>query len=60
MRGQVAAVRVMLSVQVGSGPVTGAGQVEIPVMADADTGYGNSINAMYVTREFIRAGAAGA
>ena len=33
--------------------------VEIPVMADADTGYGNSINAMYVTREFIRAGAAG-
>ncbi len=36
MRGQVAAVRVMLSVQVGSGPVTGAGQVEIPVMAAAD------------------------
>ena len=35
MRGQVAAVRVMLSVQVGSGPVTGAGQVEIPVMATA-------------------------
>ena len=33
--------------------------VEIPVMADADTGYGNSINAMYVTREFISAGAAG-
>ena len=33
--------------------------VDIPVMADADTGYGNSINAMYVTREFIRAGAAG-
>ena len=28
-------------------------------MADADTGYGNSINAMYVTREFISAGAAG-
>lgn len=33
--------------------------VNVPVMADADTGYGNSINAMYVTREFIRAGAAG-
>ncbi len=33
--------------------------VKIPVMADADTGYGNSINAMHVTREFIRAGAAG-
>ena len=29
--------------------------VNIPVMADADTGYGNSINAMHVTREFIRA-----
>lgn len=33
--------------------------VAVPVMADADTGYGNSINAMHVTREFIRAGAAG-
>ncbi len=33
--------------------------VNVPVMADADTGYGNSINAMYVTREFIRSGAAG-
>ena len=33
--------------------------VGIPVMADADTGYGNSINAMHVTREFIKAGAAG-
>ncbi len=33
--------------------------VGIPVMADADTGYGNSINAMYVTKEFIKAGAAG-
>ncbi len=33
--------------------------VGVPVMADADTGYGNSINAMHVTREFIRAGAAG-
>ncbi|MDI9370888.1 MAG: isocitrate lyase/PEP mutase family protein [Synergistota bacterium] len=33
--------------------------VSIPVMADADTGYGNSINAMHVTREFIKPGAAG-
>lgn len=36
-----------------------ADAVSIPVMADADTGYGNSINAMYVTKEFIKAGAAG-
>jgi 2-methylisocitrate lyase-like PEP mutase family enzyme len=33
--------------------------VKIPVMADADTGYGNSINAMFVTEGFIRIGAAG-
>ena len=33
--------------------------VDIPVMADADTGYGNSINAMYVTKAFLKAGAAG-
>ena len=33
--------------------------VDIPVMADADTGYGNAINAMRVTEEFIRIGAAG-
>jgi methylisocitrate lyase len=33
--------------------------VNIPVMADADTGYGNAINAMRVTEKFIRAGAAG-
>lgn len=32
--------------------------VKIPVMADADTGYGNSINAMYVTKEFLKAGLA--
>lgn len=36
-----------------------AGTVDIPVMADADTGYGNSINAMRVTEEFIKIGAAG-
>ncbi len=33
--------------------------VDIPVMADADTGFGNSINAMYVTERLIEAGAAG-
>lgn len=33
--------------------------VSIPVMADADTGYGNSINAMRVTEQFIKAGTAG-
>ncbi len=33
--------------------------VNIPVMADADTGYGNAINAMRVTEKFILAGAAG-
>jgi len=33
--------------------------VSIPVMADADTGYGNAINAMRVTEEFIKIGAAG-
>lgn len=33
--------------------------VNIPVMADADTGFGNAINARYVTEKLIRAGAAG-
>jgi len=33
--------------------------VDIPVMVDADTGYGNAINAMYVTEEFIKIKAAG-
>lgn len=33
--------------------------VNIPVMADADTGYGNAINAMRVTEQFIKAGTAG-
>ncbi len=33
--------------------------VDIPIMADADTGFGSSINAMYVTKELIRIGAAG-
>jgi 2-methylisocitrate lyase-like PEP mutase family enzyme len=31
----------------------------VPLLADADTGYGNAINAMRTTEEFIRAGAAG-
>ena len=33
--------------------------VSIPVMGDADTGFGNSINAMRVTEQYIKAGAAG-
>ena len=33
--------------------------VEVPVMVDADTGFGNAINAMRVTEEFIKIGAAG-
>lgn len=36
-----------------------ADAVSVPVMADADTGYGNAINAMYVTEQFISAGLAG-
>ncbi len=33
--------------------------VDIPVMVDGDTGYGNAINAMHATRRFISIGAAG-
>lgn len=33
--------------------------VSIPVIVDADTGFGNAISAMYVTENFIKAGAAG-
>ena len=33
--------------------------VEIPVTVDADTGYGNALNAMRATREFEAAGLAG-
>ncbi len=33
--------------------------VHIPVIVDADTGFGNAISAMYVTEQFIGAGAAG-
>lgn len=35
-----------------------ADAVNIPVIADADTGYGNAINAMRTTSDFIKAGAA--
>jgi methylisocitrate lyase len=33
--------------------------VDIPVMADADTGFGNAVNAMWITEQVIRTGAAG-
>jgi 2-methylisocitrate lyase-like PEP mutase family enzyme len=33
--------------------------VEIPVLGDADTGFGNAINAYRTVQEYIRAGAAG-
>ncbi len=33
--------------------------VDIPVMADGDTGFGNALNAMRTTEEFIKAGCAG-
>jgi len=36
-----------------------ANAVNIPVLADADTGYGNAINVYRTVREYIRAGAAG-
>jgi len=36
-----------------------AAAVGIPVIADADTGYGNAINVMRTTEDFIRAGVAG-
>ncbi len=35
-----------------------ADRVRIPVVADADTGYGNALNLMRTTRAYIRAGAA--
>ena len=34
--------------------------VQIPVFADADTGYGDAINTYYTVREYIQAGIAGA
>ena len=33
--------------------------VTIPVLADADTGYGNALNAQHMVRAFERAGVAG-
>lgn len=36
-----------------------ANAISIPLMADADTGFGNAINAMFVTRKYIEAGCAG-
>jgi len=36
-----------------------AGAVDIPAIADADTGYGNAINVMRTVEDFIRAGVAG-
>lgn len=35
------------------------GSVNIPVMADGDTGFGNAVNLYYAVREFEAAGAAG-
>lgn len=37
-----------------------AAAVDLPVMGDADNGYGNAINVWYTMREFEAAGAAGA
>ncbi len=36
-----------------------ANAVSVPVIADADTGYGNAINVMRCVREYIQAGVAG-
>jgi 2-methylisocitrate lyase-like PEP mutase family enzyme len=36
-----------------------AGAVELPVVADADTGYGNELNVFRTVREFERSGVAG-
>ena len=36
-----------------------ANAIDIPLMGDADTGFGNAINAMFVTRKYIEAGCAG-
>jgi 2-methylisocitrate lyase-like PEP mutase family enzyme len=36
-----------------------AAAVDIPVMADGDTGFGNAVSAWYAVREFERAGCAG-
>src|SRR5262245_29024216 len=33
--------------------------VDVPVIVDADTGYGNAVNVMRTVRDLVRAGAAG-
>ena len=35
-----------------------ANAVKIPLIADADTGYGNAVNVMRTVRDYVRAGAA--
>ncbi len=35
------------------------GAVDLPVVVDADTGYGNAVNVMRTVRDLVRAGAAG-
>jgi 2-methylisocitrate lyase-like PEP mutase family enzyme len=47
-----------LSEMVGNGEVI-ARSVDIPVIADADTGYGNELNVTRTVREYERAGIAG-
>jgi 2-methylisocitrate lyase-like PEP mutase family enzyme len=36
-----------------------AGAVRVPVIADADTGFGNAVNVVRTVEEYVRAGAAG-
>jgi 2-methylisocitrate lyase-like PEP mutase family enzyme len=36
-----------------------AARCNIPILVDADTGYGNAVNVHYAVQEYIRAGAAG-
>lgn len=36
-----------------------SGAVNIPIICDADTGFGNAVNVMRTTEDFIKAGAAG-
>ena len=37
-----------------------AARADIPVLVDADTGYGNAVNVFFAIRELVRSGAAGA
>ena len=36
-----------------------AARADIPVLVDADTGYGNAVNVTYAVQEFVRSGVAG-